>query len=87
MHSVFDQLVVTLAGSSRTLRKPGAGGVLRLLETIGGSELGRVEPESDSMQDGSPGAAVVQTRRVNGLRSIKRSACNQLRLVLRTKRG
>lgn len=80
MHSVFDQLIVTLAGGSRTLRKPdrpGTGGVLRLLGTIGGSEVSGAEPESDGVQDGSPGAAVVQTSRVNGLGSVESSSCTQ----------
>lgn len=62
MHSVFDQLVMVLAGGRRTLRKPGRtslGGALGLLGTLWGSEIRRAEPESDSVQDGSPGAAVV----------------------------
>lgn len=80
MHSVFDQLVVALAGGRRTLRKPGrpgAGGALGLLGTLVGAKLGRAEPESDGVQDGSPRAAVVQTCCVDGLGSVKGSACTQ----------
>lgn len=80
VHPVFDQLVGALAGDSRTLRKPGrpgAAGALGLVGTLGNPEVSRAEPESDGMQDGSPGAAVVQTRRVDGLGCVKRSACTQ----------
>lgn len=77
MHSVFNQLVVALARGRRTLRKPGRPGAGGALGLLGGSEVSGAEPESDGVQDGSPGAAVVQTCRVDGLRSVKRSACTQ----------
>lgn len=77
VHPVFDQLVVALAWGWGTLREPGSsrdGGGLRLVRTFGGPEVSGAEPEGDGVQDGSPRAAVVQTRRVDGLGSVERAA-------------
>lgn len=77
MHAVLHQLLLALVGglspqwihSSRCRALGGGRGVL--LSALCRSESGAVEPEGHGVQDGSPGVAVVQPGRVDGLRSVE----------------
>lgn len=81
MHAVLHQFLLALVGSLPTRRvhssRPGAfrGDRGVLLSALGGSKPGTVEPEGHGVQNGSPGVAVMEPGRVDGLGSVEGPAC------------
>lgn len=76
MHSVFYGLLYRDRGSLRESRRLGGSWGLLLFFYLG-SKLSAAQPQGHSMQDGGPGAAVVEPCCVNCLWSVKCSTCGR----------
>lgn len=76
MHSVFNRLLDRDRGSLRENWRPwGSWGLLLFLHI--NSKLSAAQPQGHSMQNGGPGAAVVEPCCVNCLWSVKCSTCGR----------